>query len=304
MTISVSIVIRTLNEQRYLTELLESLSHQKLPENSSLETVIIDSGSTDETLPIAKSFGCQITHIEKQDFSFGRSLNMGCEFARGEFLVFISGHCVPVDDRWLYQLISPLEAGCVYTYGKQIGRDTTKFSEEQLFAKYFPRESQIPQRGFFANNANSAIRREVWETNKFDEELTGCEDMDLARRLVEQGHAVGYVAEACVYHIHDESWSQVRLRFERESVAMQKIMPEVTLGMFDALFYLAVGILKDLKSGLLQGCLTKNAASILSFRSAQYWGVYRGNRRARYISRELKLRYFYPRVRDMSLEKD
>jgi rhamnosyltransferase len=70
------------------------------------------------------------------------------------------------------------------------------------------------------------------------------------------------------------------------------------------LLYFGVGVLKDLKAALLKGHLFRNAASILSFRSAQYWGVYRGNRRARYVSRELKLRYFYPRVRDMSLEKD
>ena len=169
----ISIIIRTLNEERYLGELLESIARQELSENYQIETIIVDSGSTDRTLEIAKTFDCYITHIAKADFSFGRSLNLGCDSASGDFFVFISGHCIPTDELWLKKLISPLENECVYTYGRQVGRDTTKFSEQQLFNKYFPDASQIPQEGFFINNANAAIRASIWKDNRFDESLTG-----------------------------------------------------------------------------------------------------------------------------------
>jgi hypothetical protein len=87
-----------------------------------------------------------MTHIKKEDFTFGRSLNIGCEFANGEFLVFISGHCIPVKNDWIQQLVKPLSEGvAIYTYGRQIGRDTTKFSESQVFNKFYPPYSQIPQ---------------------------------------------------------------------------------------------------------------------------------------------------------------
>ena len=64
---------------------------------------------------------------------------------------------------------------------------------------------------------------------QFDEELTGLEDMHLAKRLVAAGGLVGYVAEACVFHLHLERWTQIQRRFEREALALQQICPEVIL---------------------------------------------------------------------------
>ncbi len=51
----VSIVIRTYNEQRHLPELLVAISRQEV--DFDYETVIVDSGSTDDTLDIAVEFG-------------------------------------------------------------------------------------------------------------------------------------------------------------------------------------------------------------------------------------------------------
>ena len=117
----------------------------------------------------------------------------------------------------LEQFIRPLTDGIAgYSYGRQVGRDTTKFSEEELFYKYFPEVSEVPQSGFFCNNANAAISRKVWAQYRFDEQITGLEDMELAKRFVGSGGAIAYIAEAAVYHIHNESWRQTRRRYERE----------------------------------------------------------------------------------------
>ena len=298
----VSVIIRTLNEEKHLPELLESLGKQS-SENFVSEIVVVDSGSSDKTLQIAKSHNARITFIEKKDFSFGRSLNVGCEFANGKYLVFISGHCIPTGSRWLHELVKPLQDGvCHYTYGRQEARDTTKFSEKQLFAKYFPITSQTPQEGFFCNNANAAITKSVWIENQFDENLTGCEDMDLAKRLCAKGHKIGYVAEASVFHIHDESWRQVGIRYEREAFALQKIMPTVHLTKFDVFIYFVVGAKEDLSAAYFEGVLSKNFASIIRFRWAQYYGAYMGNQAVRNASRRTKERYFYPRHTDMAIK--
>ena len=60
----ISIVIRTLNEAKYIKELLLAIKSQK-KENYEVETIIIDSGSTDGTLSIAEEYGCRITFITK-----------------------------------------------------------------------------------------------------------------------------------------------------------------------------------------------------------------------------------------------
>lgn len=300
----VSVVIRTLNEQKHLKELLSSIKTQK-SERFEIEIVIVDSGSTDKTLDIAEAFNCRITHIEKEIFTFGRSLNMGCDFANGDYLVFVSGHCIPLDENWINNLVIPLaDSEVAYTYGRQIGRDTTKFSEMRIFEKYFPSQSRIPQVGFFCNNANSAIRRNIWQKFTFNEELTGVEDMYLAKQLVSEGEKMGYVAQAPVYHIHDETWTQVKNRYEREAIALQKIMPEMHFGISDFTKCVAVGVLKDFKAALIERVFWREFWSILRFRFAQYHGAYTGHHIHRKISHEMKMKYFYPGITDMDVTDD
>ena len=291
----VSVVIRTLNEAEHLGALLTSIADQKYA-SGSIETVLVDSGSTDGTLEIAASHNVKIMHIKKEDFSFGRSLNVGCAAASGDALLIVSGHCLPVGNDWVAKLVEPLSDERIpYSYGGQLGAGKTRFSERQIFAKYFPRISKIPQDGFYCNNANSALRRREWASNPFDEELTGLEDMHLARRLVEQGYRIAYVAEAPVYHIHDERWRQVRRRFEREAIALQRIMPEVHLTLGDVVRYSISAILLDMRAALQQGRLRKSAVEIVLYRIIQFWGSYRGNHQHRALSRHRKEAYFYPR---------
>lgn len=298
-----SIVIRTLNEAEYLGDLLDMIARQSTGELDH-EVVLIDSGSTDGTVEIARAHGCRITTISKQEFSFGRSLNRGCDFARGDILVFISGHCIPVDEHWLLALCKPVMEGKVaYSYGRQVGDDDSFFSERRIFAKYFPETSVIPQDGFFCNNANSAISREAWARHRFDEELTGLEDMALAKVLVNEGETIGYVAEAPVFHHHQETWAKVRRRFEREALALQTIMPEVHLSRWDVCRYIFSSVLMDLQSAARhQGNLRRHWYAILRYRIAQYVGSYAGNHGHRRLSQSRKDRFFYPSVNESDAE--
>ena len=93
-----SIVIRTLNEAQHLDDLLVMIGRQQTP-GLEVETVLIDSGSTDGTLEIARRHGCRITHITKAEFSFGRSLNRGCAASTGnDYFDAATGCCLaPLD---------------------------------------------------------------------------------------------------------------------------------------------------------------------------------------------------------------
>jgi glycosyltransferase involved in cell wall biosynthesis len=291
----ISIVLRTYNEQKHLKELLEGIESQAC-QNFDIEVLVVDSGSTDDTLNIASAFKCKIVKISKDEFTFGRSLNIGCSEASGDILVFVSGHCIPVNNEWISELVRPIaEKKADYSYGRQIGDESSKFSEQQLFKKYFPQESNIPQEGYFCNNANAALSRKAWERYRFDEDLTGLEDMELAKRLHKDGKFIAYVASAPVYHIHDETWMNIRNRYEREAFALQHIMPEVHLRISDFIRYVVSAILFDMSVALEQKLLFKNFFSIIGFRFMQFWGAYRGNHEHRKLSKTMKERYFYPR---------
>lgn len=292
--VDVSIIIRTLNEARHLEDLLQKIEGQQT-NGIDYEVIIVDSGSSDRTLEIAARYGCRVLHIAREDFSFGRSLNMGCREALGKILVMISGHCVPVNEHWLKNLCQPIQDGISqYSYGRQIGGVDTHVSEACIFAKFYPQESCIPQAGFFCNNANSALLKSAWEKNIFDEGLTGLEDMDLAKRLVEGGGLIAYKADAAVFHYHYESWPQVRCRFERESIALQKIMPQVHFTLFDAILFFINSVWSDCRWSYKNKSHTLPLINIILYRWNQYLGSWIGNHQHRQLSKAEKERYFFP----------
>jgi glycosyltransferase involved in cell wall biosynthesis len=290
----VSIIVRTYNEAKHLPALLEAISMQVVPH--ALETIVVDSGSDDGTLNIARNHECRVVHIAKNDFTFGKSLNMGCEAAGGEVLVFVSGHCVPINESWLAHLLAVLSAeGVAYVYGRQVGGPDSKFSECQLFRKHYPAGPSGPTDGYYCNNANAAIRRVDWERWRFDEQLTGLEDLALAKRLWVSGAKIGYAADAAVSHHHDENWRMVKRRFEREAIALQSIMPEVHVTIGDFVRYWTSAVFLDLGAALQERSMLRNAWQIVAYRSMQFWGTFEGNNEHRRLSQAMKDKYFYPK---------
>ena len=299
-----SVVIRTLNEAQHLNALLLMIRAQ-VTSGIGVEVVLVDSGSTDGTLEIAEDHGCRITKINKSEFSFGRSLNIGCAHSKGDILVFISGHCVPVYSNWLQTLCQPLIDGIAsYSYGRQIGDDDSNYSERRIFAKYFPDISALPQDGFFCNNANSALLRSSWLNHSFDEALTGLEDMELAKRLVNAGQKIAYVAEAPVFHHHQESWVQVRRRFEREAIALRSIMPEVQLSRLDVLRYVVCSVMGDWRAASINNIRSTSRIEMLRYRWNQYVGSYKGNHEHRLLSQHAKELFFFPQVNERAAQDD
>jgi len=296
----ISIIIRTLDEERHLQSLLEGIESQEA-QDLEIETVVVDSGSVDRTLEIAMEYRCKIEHISREDFSFGRSLNLGCSRSQGEILVFVSGHCVPCGPDWLAGLTRPICEGTVeYVYGAQAAGPSTRFSEAQLFLRQYPETSAVPQRGIFCNNANAALRRDIWDKFQFATHCSGLEDMELAKRITRAGHAIGYVADAAVFHHHDERWQEVRWRFEREALALQEIMPDVHISRLDFARYFASAVAHDLGRAFEQGIAIRALHEIVCFRWQQYLGSYRGNHKLRMLSRRIKDQYFYPKRIDLA----
>lgn len=295
MTINISIIIRTFNEERYLPYLLNKIRTQSLYQQT--EAIIVDSGSTDSTLAIANDYETKIINIEKRNFTFGRSLNLGCDKAAGKYLVIVSAHCIPENNYWIENLISPLSENLsTYSYGRQVGSKETFFSESQIFNKYYPEISNLFQKSFFCNNANSAIKKEEWLKYKFDETLTGLEDIDLAKKIYSNGGKISYIAEACVYHCHKETWSQISRRFERESYALLKISPEITINKFQLLYFIFSAIFFDFRKAFSKKILLKNnnLLNIVLYRSFQFWGSYKGNKITKKYNNDLSNKYFYP----------
>ncbi|PIP55584.1 MAG: hypothetical protein COX06_02450, partial [Candidatus Zambryskibacteria bacterium CG22_combo_CG10-13_8_21_14_all_42_17] len=212
----------TLNEEKHIGNLLRAIEQQNY---KNYEVIIVDSGSTDGTLEVAKKFPVKIISIESRDFTFGYALNVGCKVSKGKYLVFASAHVLPVNNKWLSNLISPFQNSKVaMVYGRQMGDNQSKFSERMDLQRLFKASAvDLDTTLDYANNANSAVRSDLWKKNMFDEYLFGLEDIDWARAMVKMGYLVHYEPTAAVYHIHEEEWYQVFNRYRREAIATVRI---------------------------------------------------------------------------------
>ena len=113
-----SIIIRTKNEEKWLPRCLSMIYAQT---HKDFEVILVDNESTDNTVKIAKSWNIdKIVNIG--NYSPGRALNLGINNAKGENLVFLSAHCVPVNEFWLKNLIHTLDTNnnVFAVYGRQI----------------------------------------------------------------------------------------------------------------------------------------------------------------------------------------
>ena len=287
-----SIIIRCYNEETHIGKCLEGIMHQT---EKDVEIILVDSGSTDATLSIASRYPVQVVYIAPEEFSFGRALNYGARESQGEYLVMISAHCWPVYKDWLTQMATPFDDPDVaVVYGKQRGWHTTQYSEHQIFRAWFPDQSDYNQETPFCNNANCSVRRSMWEKMPYNEELTGLEDLDWAKRAMEKGYKVVYSAEAEILHVHDEPASRVLNRYRREAIAMKKIVPEERVTFLDFLRLAPKNIMADMIAAGKEKALYGNISNIIVFRTMQFWGAYLGSRQRTEVSKQVKRTFYYP----------
>lgn len=293
MTIKVSIVIRCYNEEQHIGRLLSGLMQQI---EKNFEIIVVDSGSTDATVSIAFRYPVKVLSIKPENFSFGSSLNLGCQAARGDFIVIVSAHTYPVYQDWLERLLEPFgNPQVALVYGKQRGNEITQYSEHQVFAKWFPEQSNFNQHHPFCNNANAAIRRTLWEQIPYNEALTGLEDLDWAKRVMQQGYSIAYSAEAEIIHVHEETSRGIYNRYRREAIAFKAIFPEEKFNFGDFFRLSITNIISDYYHAWQDRVLIKNLLSITLFRLMQFWGTYQGFRQHGLVTKQLRQTFYYPR---------
>jgi glycosyltransferase involved in cell wall biosynthesis len=291
-SLSCSIVIRCFNEEKHIGRLLHGIEQQTV---RAVQIIVVDSGSTDATLSIVSRYPVKLISIKPEEFSFGRSLNLGCASANTEFIVLASAHVYPLYKDWLEQLLTPFmssEIGLVY--GKQVGGNKTRISEHRIFSQWFPEAQTNVQKHPFCNNANAAIPRTMWSKYPYDEELTGLEDIAWANQAMNNGFRIAYQPGAVVAHIHEESYFQVYNRYRREAIAFKRIFPAETFTGIDFLRLFISNTLSDYRHAMQQGKFLSSWRDITHFRLSQFKGTYLGFRDSGRITDQIKHRLYYP----------
>jgi len=227
----ISVVIPVRNGGTRLARCLDSIASQRADDD--VEVVVIDSGSTDGSADLARSRGARVEVISPQDFRHGWARNLGAELAHGETLVFTSQDAYAVGDSWLATLCEVLAAdsSAAAVYGRQLPHEDAR-PPERYFLDFLygavPRTqiaketSDLSMDATLFSNANSAIRRSVWEEFRFADDIIMSEDQEWAVRVLLAGYSLRYEPLAAVRHSHAYSIRSAFRRFFDSGVSAER----------------------------------------------------------------------------------
>jgi rhamnosyltransferase len=210
---SISIVIPVKDGGSDLERCLDAIAALRLESGERPELVVVDSGSADSSVELARSHGAIVREIPPQEFNHGSSRNLGAASSSGELLVFISQDATPIGERWLERLTAPLRerpevAG---VYGRQIANEDATPPERYFLDFLYGPSARVQRASGVAelsmettlfSNANGAIRRSSWGEFPFVEDIIMSEDQDWSRRALLAGATIVYEPEAAVRHSH------------------------------------------------------------------------------------------------------
>lgn len=230
-----SVIIPVLNAAKYLPNLFSAIQSQK--PYGPKEIILVDSKSTDETIAVASRYQ-NVRVIEIDNFSHGRSRNLGAKHARGQFVVFLTQDALPKDNEWLFKLLEPFEDKEVAaTYSRQIPRSDALFTERFFLKTRFPNtipvkrklengEDELTLERVFFSNVSSAVRRSILLQYPFDETLIMSEDQQLSRDLLSAGYAVVYASKSIVIHSHNYTLKNVFKRYFDSVYSLTELFPK------------------------------------------------------------------------------
>lgn len=212
----ISILIPTYNAEKDIKALLSGLKNQELRANETIEIIVVDSSSTDETVSIIKEHFPEVIVkvIENSKFNHGGTRNYLASLASGNFLLFMTQDAIPADNHLISRLLDPFENENVYiSYARQIPKSDA--NDLEVFARSFnyPDKDMIKGKEnlkslgiktFFNSNVCSMCRRDAfYSLGGFPQKVILNEDLIFASKVILSGFYVVYCSNAKVYHSHN-----------------------------------------------------------------------------------------------------
>jgi glycosyltransferase involved in cell wall biosynthesis len=203
MAIKISIVTPSFNQGRFLEETILSVLDQNYP---NLEYIVIDGGSTDETLDVIRKYEDHISYwVSEKDRGQVHAINKGIEKTTGDIFGFVNS-----DDVYLpgtFKTVSEYFAG--HAKSEWVCGDTIMFGEgrpDERLQTVVPRSAaHCLSWAYTAAQPGHFWKRELI-AGGFDEGWPYDFDHDLYVRLLLAGHKCEYIPQAFAkYRLHEAS---------------------------------------------------------------------------------------------------
>lgn len=207
----ISVVIPTFNSSLTLSRCLSSLSKQKVDPS---EVIVVDGGSADDTVEIAKRFR-DVVIIRAPSRYPGSSRNIGAENTEGDIVLFLDSDCEANETLVYYHLRS---------YSKFVKLDGVQGVIRSASRSQMARviESEFLTQ-FWINNLNNdgtikfftgavsnlSLSKQLFLENTFSEDLPSCDDIELHMKLRRTKPRVLFEPRAVAYHHHPSSHDEL-----------------------------------------------------------------------------------------------
>lgn len=227
--ILITVCLLTFNGEKYLEEVLLSIFHQETA--FLFEVLVIDSGSTDQTMEILKKFPVKLVKVPNREFGHGKTRNLVAKLAQGDFIVYLVQDATPASVYWLERIISPFSnKEVVAVFGRHIPRkDSVPFIKrdiekhfksiysgskiylQKLESKKVYSACEMGVLTFFSD-VNSALRKSFLLKYPF-ENVKYAEDQAMGEMIIKNGFTKVYHPQASVFHSHKYPIWQYLLRY-------------------------------------------------------------------------------------------
>jgi rhamnosyltransferase len=209
-----TVIVRARDAAATIERALEGLRAQTV----SVEIVVVDSGSSDATVEIARRYCDQLIEIGAGEFSFGRALNIGARAAGAPVHFALSAHCAPGDTAWVERSLAHYERPEVA--GTSGYRAPGPLGQTGVFFQGSAELRAHPYWGY--SNTAGSWRAEVWERFPFDESLDAAEDREWSWRVLESGYVIAMdpALEVASDHRRSAGLRQLYNRYRKEAEAI------------------------------------------------------------------------------------
>lgn len=204
----VSIIIPAYNAAKHIKSTIDSVLAQTY---SDFELVVVDDGSTDETVEILRSYGDRIRWTQAHHKGQASAVNMGISISKGEYLAYLDADDLLPPNKLAVQIeyfeknpnVEFVYSDMYYTT-PQLGTILIKSQPIDPF--------RLLQRCYISRITVIHKRSCVDKVGLFDAMLTGSDDWDMWVRMSEKCR-MGYVPQPLAeYRIHGQNTSHTRKR--------------------------------------------------------------------------------------------